>query len=715
MQLKKLTLATLLALSLAACGGGDDDGTNQPVDPVDPTDPVDPVDPGTTGSNDETQPSLDDFKYAVPFKVESTPSTGSFVLTRQEKSSFDTSVLAGKAQYANRMASLENDSATTGNAGLTNILLAQAVDYGSSVDVTNEDAVMIEYVGVNPGVLDGDLLHSIHELQNPGHTHNGTEGGKGKMDGSPSLTNGFHNATSADAARGATELQQLNQPNVIVVGSGLAYTATNAGASKVVAMVQDTSEAEAGSPNNLSGTAPAKFDYYDGTKRTAAQTAYTNYVTAKENVVKANDSAARSAAGTAFETAEEKWKEEKSAIEIALRDQFEQVNGFKPDSTMASGFDVIPVATVKGDFAAGEVDLLFAYEYAGGVPNRTKPLTTQNSYTNKANMTPNLTTAMDSGLVYIKGKTEYGNDDSYKTNTRIFGHYYLDPGAKEFDGEATLTDEDYNTYLYGDVVGFGTQYGSLAVKPETLNYVQYGRVTANLDEDKSKHPHLKDDGSVEFRVSPLAPKDGSYGESAVDSYFYRGVGVTTIAQMDSLASNAKINYQGHAIMFGLDNSFHGAKTSGNGHSNATILSSSDKAGLGNFVEATFDVGAKTVQGDIYNVWSSKEKFDNGGKKVDKYTKVNDSLVVFEGKVFGNTVIGDAVLTYDADAPKGELRGSFFGPSANEFGGSISSVSHKEEYGMKSGIGWGGVFGAKRVDAPRKTSVTHIIDWDKITK
>ncbi|MBR6026748.1 MAG: transferrin-binding protein-like solute binding protein [Neisseriaceae bacterium] len=736
MQLKKLTLATLLALSLAACGGGDDDGTVNP-DP-NPTPDPDPIDctatpdaPGCGGDvtvgDEELQPALTDFNYAAGFKADEMASTGSFVVTRQKDSGFDSDVLPGPAQYANRMNAMAIEDANTGNIGFTNILLAQSPQYTSEVDPEVTDATMIEYVGNNPGKKYAARLHSLDEALNSFHTHDGTVGGKGLGVSGESATNAFYSKYSADS--NATELQQLNQPNVIVVGAKTAFNAaglvagmredtaiqTNGGAFLGDLSVDyDPTEADTtkAAARAIASTAPGTaYSIETASLLSDAAAARTAYETALTNVANAADTATLTAAKDALKTAKKDWEKAKNALEKELKASHKAAyDNVAPWSGAISGADAIIVADVDGTFdipTKNKVGLLFAYEYdtTTGKPKVNKPLSTDKSYTDKGNMAADLTTAMDSGLVYIQGGNVYGNDDSYNTTTRIFGHYYLDPGAKTFDSKPALVGEDYNTYLWGDVVGYGAQYGKFAVKPDTFSYVQYGRVTANLDFEESDHPHLKSDGSVEFRISPLAGKNDS---DSVDSYFYRGINATTFDQMDKItASNTQINYQGHAIMFGLDNSFHGNKAKSYGHSNATVLGNEGSAGLGNFVEATFDTGSKTVLGDVYNVWTIKTENSDGSKT---FGKVYDSLVQFDAKVVGNTLIGSANLTY-APEETGEIRGSFFGPNADELGGSISSVKHTADKGMESGIGWGGAFGAKRVDGPKKLPITHIVNWN----
>ncbi|AXM45277.1 transferrin-binding protein-like solute binding protein, partial [Dichelobacter nodosus] len=167
-------------------------------------------------------------------------------------------------------------------------------------------------------------------------------------------------------------------------------------------------------------------------------------------------------------------------------------------------------------------------------------------------------------------------------------------------------------------------------------------------------------------------------------YFYRGIDATTIEQMAALPTDKILNYQGHALMYGIDNSFHGGDksqfptawgTAGGTHA------------IGNFVSAEVDLSKGKVGGHVYNVWADGSK-----------DRVTDSLVKFRGNVHGNTVLGTAERTYKAgDA---DFRASFFGEQASEMGGSFNSVTTDEKY--SSDDVWGGVFGAKRTVEPVKS-------------
>jgi len=295
--------------------------------------------------------------------------------------------------------------------------------------------------------------------------------------------------------------------------------------------------------------------------------------------------------------------------------------------------------------------------------------------------------------------------DHHKTSTRIFGHYHLAyadqddravkamsmnsySGARSFVSqvESTLATPTAQGY-YADLDSKPTQY-SIGAKPITLQKVQYGRVTTNLDLTASGTKLLPNG----FLRAPFEKKGT---DDSVDNYFFRGVDETTIDQMKALPSNQVARYEGHALMYGIDNSFHGIRTDrsqkdlpnafdGTGGKNATAHT----LGLGNFVEADVNFGTKKVTGDVYNAWL---------EQLDKPNVYKDKLVTFTGDVIGNTVIGTADRTYAPGNDEADFRAAFFGSQANEMGGSFNSVKATNKYGSAYEVGdWGGVFGAVKV-------------------
>ena len=302
--------------------------------------------------------------------------------------------------------------------------------------------------------------------------------------------------------------------------------------------------------------------------------------------------------------------------------------------------------------------------------------------------------------------------DHHNTKTRIFGHYHLayanqekrevKPvsmnsylGVRSFVAQvkdrlaqpSVQARKGYNHELWADLESQPNEY-SIGAVPNTLKHVQYGRVTTKLDLADGEGPFK--DG---FLRAPLTFKNDPNG---VDHYFFRGTNATSIDQMGALPSNAVLQYSGHALMYGIDNSFHGytgdikddKRLLPNAFGfNSGAAGGDAKMGLGNFVDASFDVGQKKVTGDVYNAWLQDLK---------KPTVLKDKLVHFQGDVIGNTVLGTADRTYIPGNDEATFRAAFFGKDADEMGGSFNSVKPDDKYGSAYEIGdWGGVFGASK--------------------
>lgn len=210
-----------------------------------------------------------------------------------------------------------------------------------------------------------------------------------------------------------------------------------------------------------------------------------------------------------------------------------------------------------------------------------------------------------------------------------------------------------------------------------LNYVQYGRVTSALH--GVQPADLKDGVLPNTKVASY----GEYGNKGTENhYFARGLEHTATAEVAKLSG--KLNYYGHAVAYGLDNTYNGFKT-GSDVPNA-IAAGAAGVGIvsGNHVKAVVDLESKDVMGSVYNVWA------NG---TDKLVAVD--LVKFEGKVGANgNMVGESKLTYRSDdAAKGDFKAGLFGPSAEEMAGKVQSNS------LDAKDGWVAVFGATRGAAP----------------
>ena len=340
----------------------------------------------------------------------------------------------------------------------------------------------------------------------------------------------------------------------------------------------------------------------------------------------------------------------------------------------------------------------------------------ENDYTRSGNYDTNFTKdrvdsgwAATNGLIRVGGglstlgqelnwnKDEKKWENHHNTTTRIFGRYHLAyagtaeknkgihpvtfnsfSGAKAFvaEYETELPATNYTSYgTAEDKAGKATQY-SIGAVPMTLKYVQYGRVSTQLDVDEGTKGYADN-----FIRNPYRNKNT---DDSVDDYFYRGTDATTIEQMAALPSDQKATYQGHALMYGIDNDFHNA---GKRNLPNAFAGKTDGLGLGNFVEATADFGTKRLQGNVYNEWLLDQT---------KSATTRDNLVAFQGNIIGNTVVGTADRTYLAGDDKATFKASFFGEKAEELGGSFNSVKDADKYGSAYGENdWGGVFGATR--------------------
>ena len=335
--------------------------------------------------------------------------------------------------------------------------------------------------------------------------------------------------------------------------------------------------------------------------------------------------------------------------------------------------------------------------------------------------------------------------DHHNTTTRIFGRYHLAyadqsdgninqvtmnsyQGARSFvarvdavePGQPVQWGNGSQSHRYSHrakLEGSSTEAYSIGAIPMTLQKVQYGRVSNNLDLDTGEGPF---DGG--FLHSPFRSTNATstarngVDNSAVHTYFYRGVEATTIDQMKAVtANNGMARYEGHALMYGIDNSYKGitsisepkgkinlpnafAIDDNAGDMSGYLDSDTGSLGLGNFVQVDVNFGTNKVVGDVYNAWIMRQwvatnRADGGADgKVVKDLKVH-----FTGDIMGNTVIGTADRTYITGDDKADFRASFFGEQADEMGGAFNSVTREEKYGSAYEDGdWGGVFGAKKV-------------------
>lgn len=301
----------------------------------------------------------------------------------------------------------------------------------------------------------------------------------------------------------------------------------------------------------------------------------------------------------------------------------------------------------------------------------------------------------------IKG--EVRNDNS----THIFGRYYLVGGA---NGVTPVKPNSYNGAVKVVATGNKNHNGKVTYQLDaiksSLEDVQYGRVTSNLDKADAVIPQ-EGKGQKEKRYSQMVRRSHS---KAIDTYFYRGTNSTTAAQIAALPKQGTLKYDGHAVMYGVDNRprhLLQAKTIPTATSGLPPVA----VGVGNFVTAYFKPGDRTVTGTVYNQWL----LDDSNKQV-----VKDHIVGFNGNLFGNTILGKAYkLEGVVENPErvtswkdnkesikndaADFRASFYGAQALEMGGSFNSSEVRREGRSYEKESWGGVFGAKRTIAPPKAT------------
>ena len=294
------------------------------------------------------------------------------------------------------------------------------------------------------------------------------------------------------------------------------------------------------------------------------------------------------------------------------------------------------------------------------------------------------------GIYAVKGQEDQTGarntvtvDGSTKT-TRFFGKNYRD-----------TANSGNNSYAFTKSVNDKNIYGALAasdLKAIKLANVQYGRVTSNIDKLQPVATIGKD-GTIYYQseISATGARLPNGPSNQVDTYFYRGTNETSTTDMgkffDSKANIDKgtVSYAGHAVMYGIDNSYHGNK--GNPDTNAPGNAETPLSSFGNLVQANVDINKREIKGSVFNVWNLSNGVTGGVNR-------KDDLVTFEGKINGNTAKGESQLAYGSK-DKGAFKGSFFGPNAEEFGGSVNSIDD----GLYGKAAWGGVFGTQKVEGP----------------
>ena len=649
MKLTNLSLAIMVAVGVAACGGSGDDNSNKPADPPKNN---------NQGQNDNKQPTPPDAGQHVvdptgtqvvdDKDLTKQNTVGTLQYVRREDSQYDRVNNPTKPASASPLLGVTlNDQ----NPKLTNIVLARQ-------DITRTDgtAVKAQFTGSdNPMPLapNGDVIK--------------------------------------DSVNGQDSLQAENFKNVDVLAGGYKVDTDNTDAKHVNSANNTDDKGKISRAFEKDGYQYAEVDT-DGKRKAAAAIAAIATVTAP-NLSKSDADQVTAIIDPA------KWTDAANANRTVTGKDKDGKDIYLYRGTTASPGGAVPAkTTVTRTFSESKNE-----RYGKGLVWWTTPETAfENEFTRtgKALTSTELTAAgapakpasladsaaATNGLVRIGGGlSTLGQELNWNSEEKKLAYADLtgkNPGVKpvtlnSFKGAKSFIAE----YETGKETK-ATQY-SLGAVPLTLNHVQYGRVTTNLDIDEGLAGYP--DG---FIRSPYRNKNDN---AAVDNYFYRGTDATTIEQMAALPSDQTVTYNGHALMYGIDNSYHGggARNLPNAFAGAT-----DGLGLGNFVEAQANFGTKRLIGKVYNEWLLD---------ASKATTTRDNVVQFQGAITGNTVVGTADRTYIAGDDNATFKASFFGEKAEELGGSFNSVKDADKYGAAYGADdWGGVFGASKGAATSNT-------------
>jgi hypothetical protein len=692
MKLTNLSLAIMVAVGVAACGGSGDDNSNKPADPPKNN---------NQGQNDNKQPTP---PAAEPHVVDPTGTqvvddkdltkqntVGTLQYVRREDSQYDRVNNPSKPASASPLLGVTlNDQ----NPSLTNIVLARQ-------DLTRADGVAVkaQFAGSdNPipvrldGVANRDSVKNGKSLQEENFGNVDVLAGLYQVGANNVDDTHLDDGTAANVANNVdaktgkikrtavagTDVFQYGKVDP-ATGKRVAPTAVSAGVTadapdvtKHVALTGSTATELTAiidpvqyQAKGIQGTPPAPD--IQGAKKTGKD------IEGKDLYVYRGNTTATPANPVA-----------KTVVTLADA----KAKGARYGDQLV--WWTAPETAFENEFTRTGKALTAAELTAALAPDKPDSLDKSAAATNGLVRVGGGFSTLGQELNWNKDENKW--EDHHNTTTRIFGRYHLAyadsaadskvKGAKpvalnSFKGAKSFIAE-YETGKPNKA----TQY-SLGAEPMTLQNVQYGRVTTNLDVDAGDAGYP--DG---FIRSPYMHKNDS---TAVDNYFYRGTNATTIEQMAALPSDQTATYHGHALMYGIDNSFHGggARNLPNAFAGAT-----EGLGLGNFVEAQANFGTKRMIGKVYNEWLLD---------ASKAATTRDNLVQFQGTITGNTVVGTADRTYIAGDDNATFKASFFGEKAEELGGSFNSVKDADKYGDAYGSGdWGGVFGASKGAATSNT-------------
>ena len=272
-------------------------------------------------------------------------------------------------------------------------------------------------------------------------------------------------------------------------------------------------------------------------------------------------------------------------------------------------------------------------------------------------------------------------------------------GNKTFTYEIGKTNASYQDNFVNDggnnapfTGAYNKKTGYFGAKE--LKHVQYGRVTSAIS---GLQPSDLKKGVVDNTVVGIYGKYGADGTE--NTYFARGNNRTSSADIAKLSGTLK--YSGHAVSYGLDNSFNNVTTSNSGIPNSVGAGSQGyQLWSGNHVEADINTADKTVKGSIYNIWSNGEKNRSGDLNIAKVELVNfngdfgaNGNMIGTSEVTKNTANNQsAALNKDlSDAErKGTFHAALFGSNGEEMAGNVKSSSNEAEKA------WGASFGAAQV-------------------
>ena len=744
MKLTNLSLAIMVAVGVAACGGSGDDNSNKPADPPKPNQPQ-----TDNNNNNKPTPPAESPKVVDPtgthvvdnkdLTKENTVGTLQYI--RRDGSQYDRANNPSKPASASPLLGVTlNDQ----NPKLTNIVFARQ-------NLQREDgkAVKAQFGGMdNPEPMDNDGNVNYDSLR-----AGQPDGGRGLQEENFANVDvlapykrvagdvaGRHfNADNVLRGTGVTRgslnsTAGVEYKDVETSGDkkGLRISNNSAAVTAILATPNASPDYEyvyndgtelvfhtgekgidggATGDKKLTGTyAPGNPPAYDGTAKTLSGTD-------KPSFSKVDKNGKAYAAYITSRYATKNFKKDPSdptKFRVENKDKHNVVTAVDVNTALTNndvatatrlGYGLVwwsaPVTTFENSFTRQDDSKYSDFSGVDADSDGTVSATERDNFERGGKAATTGLIRVGGGLETLgeeltKNNTTKKWEDHHQTTSRIFGRYHL-ATAVEKDGKKSVKQVDYNTfngaraftaeYKDGDDSKKATRY-SIGAVPSTLQYVQYGRVSNQLDLDAGK------EGYPDGFVRNYFQRKGS--DDSVDNYFYRGTNATTIEQMAALPSNQIAVYNGHALMYGIDNSYHNYTKTADGKKqplpNAFAPSGSAAAkpeglGLGNFVTVAANFGTKRVSGEVYNQWLLDPS---------KAELTPNTLVQFAGDIVGNTVVGVADRTYVDGRDDATFKASFFGQNAEEIGGSFNSVKDNDKYASAYGTDdWGGVFGATK--------------------